>query len=259
MTVATTAPPGPAVETTAELTAPTTPRAPATAPASAAPPQSPVADEGLVQRGGATAPAPVATSAQAYLCELERKRDDGELLRVHDLHIAHGELLKNTGQDGRRDIDHLVTGLLNDQPLDPLQRDVDPRSALLNVLDAIEVDTLQVKISESLVVEARDVAHDARHQQAHQAREEKLKIVDLLLLLRLAATEGNQVAAAIQPDGARGLHERNPFPIPRVRQARAEDDQKSQDRGRHAPGGRFGGRGLLDDEKREVRVVNDVA
>lgn len=117
-------------------------------------------------------------------------------------------ILEDAGQDGRGDVDHAGARVLHDQPLHPLQDHVALRARRLEILEARGVEAVQVQMREVGAIEARDLAEGEAHQEAHQPGEEVLELVHLLLHLWARVAKGDEVAAAVQPDTATLLDER---------------------------------------------------
>mmetsp|Transcript_115910 Transcript_115910/g.334737 ORF Transcript_115910/g.334737 Transcript_115910/m.334737 type:complete len:224 (-) Transcript_115910:208-879(-) len=161
------------------------------------------------------------------LSEPERVWDNRDLLRVHEVHNSDGELLEDSRENWCRNIDDPGPITLDDHPLHPLQRDILLSRCCLEVLQARRIDTAQVQVRKVRPVEIRDVTHAVAEEQAHQPREDILKLLDLCLLCWIRAAERNQVTDAIQPHPACALDQGDPFPVTAVGMLSPEDDQES--------------------------------
>mmetsp|Transcript_12185 Transcript_12185/g.33458 ORF Transcript_12185/g.33458 Transcript_12185/m.33458 type:complete len:316 (-) Transcript_12185:2-949(-) len=159
--------------------------------------------------------------------------------------LAHPicQLLEGPGEQWRRDRQNTETYVLDNQLLDPLVDQLDPRIRVLNLAEALAVDACRVHqlISEGCdvcdVVTAAvlDLCQGHCVKQAEEANDHVFKPRDILLGPARMAAESDDGAASIEPFCPHLVRRGAAVPEAAVRLRCAEDDEETHEECEAAP------------------------
>mmetsp|Transcript_22910 Transcript_22910/g.72551 ORF Transcript_22910/g.72551 Transcript_22910/m.72551 type:complete len:217 (+) Transcript_22910:1108-1758(+) len=174
----------------------------------------------------------------ARLREGEREGEVRDLPGVLKVDDAAGEFLEDPGEHGRRHREHPGAHVQDGGPLDPLDDDLHRVGRAGEEVQAPRVYALDPDDLEAPVpLLRRHLLESGAEEQAHQAPEQVLELVDGVLLGGLRRAEGDQAAVRVEPLSSHLLKEGASLPPPRVGLLAAEVEQEPQDRREARPQG----------------------